>query len=83
MSKTIIGIQLKNRVSDAPDFQSLLSKYGTIIQTRIGLHDASCHTNPQSGIILLDFTDCADAELDQFRNELSNFSGVNMQQMTF
>lgn len=83
MSKTIIGIQLHNRVDNAPDFQSLLSKYGSIIQTRIGLHSASNDVSLKNGVILLDFIDNPGSELEDFKKELSSFDHVEIQQMVF
>lgn len=83
MSKTIIGVQLRNRVDNAPEFQCLLSKYGSIIQTRIGLHSASNEVNPKQGVILLDFIDNPGAELEHFKNELAEFGQAEIQQMVF
>lgn len=83
MSKTIIGVQLNNRVQNAPEFQSLLSKYGSIIQTRIGLHSASAEVNLKKGVILLDFIDNPGSELEDFKRELSNLDHAEIQQMVF
>jgi hypothetical protein len=83
MSKTIIGVQLHDRVDIAPNFQSLLSKYGSIIQTRIGLHSASNDVSLRTGVILLDFIDNPGSELENFKKELSRFDNVDIQQMVF
>lgn len=83
MSKTIIGVLLNNRADSAPEFQSVLSKYGSIIQTRIGLHAASGDVNLKKGVILLDFIDNPGKELEQFKEELSGFQDIEMQQMVF
>ena len=37
--KAIIGIELENRLEESLKLQSILSKYGCSIKTRIGLHD--------------------------------------------
>jgi hypothetical protein len=83
MSKTIIGVLLNNRVDNAPEFQSILSKYGSIIQTRIGLHAASEDINLKKGVILLDFIDNPGTELERFKEELAGFQDIDMQQMVF
>jgi 5S rRNA maturation endonuclease (ribonuclease M5) len=83
MSKTIIGVLLNNRVDSAPEFQSVLSKYGSIIQTRIGLHAASENVNLKKGVILLDFIDNPGKELERFKEELSGYKDIEMQQMVF
>lgn len=51
---TILGIKILNRLDNAIDVQSVLTKYGCIINTRIGLHEnigCECST---SGLILLE-----------------------------
>jgi hypothetical protein len=83
MSKTILGVQLNNRIDDAPDFQSVLSRYGSIIQTRIGLHSASDQVDLKKGVILLDFIDEPGPGLEEFKRELEKFPNIEVQQMVF
>ncbi|UOO36820.1 hypothetical protein IZU99_05910 [Oscillospiraceae bacterium CM] len=83
MSKTIMGVQLKNRMKDAAEFQTILSKYGCSIQTRIGLHAASEDACSPSGVILLEFLDNADGEIAKLEAELKKFDNVAMQKMVF
>ena len=80
MSKIIMGIQLLDRVNSATCFQSLLSKYGSIIQTRIGVHEL---TADSSGLIILDFVDNSDSEVKRFVKELSAVGDINVQTMVF
>ncbi len=55
--KTIIGVKLENRKSDAEAFQKLITEYGCGIKTRIGLHDAVGDMCSNSGIVLLEVLD--------------------------
>jgi hypothetical protein len=83
MSKTIMGVQLLDRMQNASDFQSLLSKYGCYIETRIGLHSTNPKECSPSGIILLNFADGADHEISEFEDKLKDFGDVVVQKMVF
>ena len=61
--KTIIGVKLENRESDADEFQKLITEYGCGIKTRIGLHDALGDVCSNSGIVLLEVVDDSAKEL--------------------
>jgi len=80
MSKVVMGIQLRERTEDSTDFQSVISKYGSIIRTRLGLHET---TSDSSGIIVLDFVDNTDSEVENLEKELSAIGNVNIQKMFF
>ena len=61
--KTIIGVKLENRKSDAEEFQKIITEYGCAIKTRIGLHDAVGDMCSNSGIVLLEVIDESASEL--------------------
>ncbi|HPE86903.1 MAG: hypothetical protein PHU97_01920 [Bacteroidales bacterium] len=50
---TIVGILIKNRIKEANKTQALLSEYGHIIRTRIGIHEVSEAVNSQTGTLIL------------------------------
>ena len=80
---TILGIKILNRIDNAIDVQSILTKYGCIINTRIGLHenvDCECST---SGLILLEITD--DIKEIEITNELKclGTDDIKVRQMIF
>ena len=54
---TIIGIKVKNRLESAVAVQEILTKYGCIIKTRIGLHKEINGECSPEGLILLEITD--------------------------
>ena len=83
MAKTVMGIQLNNRIEDATRFQDLLSKYGCSIQTRIGLHGAGADFCKSSGVIVLDFVEGADEDVKKFEDELKSFENILVQKMVF
>jgi hypothetical protein len=77
---TIFGIKLLNRVNTATDFQSVITKYGCSVKTRIGLHEVADGVCSPSGVILLEFIG-QDAEA--FEKEVSALGDVIIQKMVF
>ncbi len=80
MAKVVMGIQLLERTEESTNFQSVLSKYGNIIQTRIGLHET---TQDSSGIIVLDFVGDVSSEIVNLEKELTEIGNINIQKMYF
>lgn len=78
---TIMGVRLDQRTQTAVDFQKVLTKFGCIIKTRLGLHDVSDHTCAPNGLILLEVID--DTEAVKFEDELKTISGLEIQIMKF
>lgn len=79
---TILGIKLYERVSTAPDFQTILSQYGCSIKTRIGLHSVSDGVCATNGIVLIEFIG-NDETLASFEEELKSLGNIEIQKMTF
>ena len=75
-----MGIQLLERTEESTDFQSIISRYGNIIQTRIGLHETAVDS---SGIIELDLVDNTDSKVENLEKELSEIGDINIQKMIF
>lgn len=78
---TILGIRLDNRMDTAIHFQKLLTTYGCIIKTRLGLHDVSENKCAPNGLILLELID--DVEAQAFQKELTSIDGIEIQSMKF
>lgn len=78
---TILGIRLDNRTNTAIEFQKILTQYGCIIKTRLGLHDVSANVCAPNGIILLEVIN--DEEGKIFKDELSKIEGIEIQVMNF
>jgi len=75
----IIGIKLTNRTETSQAFQNVLSKYGCMIKTRIGLHSTCSAICANYGIILLEIID--DSEIVQLKKDLMNVEGVLLSSM--
>jgi hypothetical protein len=78
---TIMGIRLGNRINTAMEFQKILTNFGCIIKTRLGLHDVSDNKCSPNGIILLEVID--DEEAVKFEKELCKIEGIEIQLMKF
>lgn len=77
----IIGIRIADREKEAGDVQSILTKYGCIIKTRLGLHEAE-KTCTSQGLILLELTGDT-GEQSKLEEELQKVDGVSVKSMTF
>ncbi|HAT4072521.1 hypothetical protein [Clostridium perfringens] len=73
---TIMAIKISPRTVVAPRVQEILTKYGCIIHTRIGLHEATENTCSTSGLILLNLTPSAEEEIKNLDNELNSLEDV-------
>ena len=81
MKIRVLGILVSNRVKEAIEVQNLLTKYGCIIKTRLGLHEVgnSCARN---GLIIIELTG-DENEWRKLQDELSVIEGVDIQNMDF
>ena len=75
----ILGVKIPNRLATAPVFQDIISKYGCIIRTRVGLH-SNCATSCAShGIIILEIVD--GSEVTQLKKALTSIDGIIVDSM--
>lgn len=77
----IMGIRLDNRTQSAIDFQKVLTHFGCIIKTRLGLHEVADNRCAPNGLILLEVID--DEEAVKFEQELSQIDGIEIKTMKF
>ncbi len=77
----IIGIKLNNRIQHSSQMQDILSDFGCIIKTRIGLHDVCNNKCKENGIILLEVIDAQ--SLPILQKALCAIDGIELQQMIF
>ena len=78
---TIIGIKISNRLESAVSVQEILTKFGCIIKTRIGLHEEINGQCSPKGLILLEIID--DAQAADITQELCDIEDIEIQQMQF
>lgn len=78
---TIMGVRIGNRLETAVNFQKILTDFGCIIKTRLGLHEVAGGKCAHKGIVLLELTD--DNEAIKFQSELNKVDGLETQMMNF
>lgn len=73
---TIMAIKILPRDVSAPKVQQILTKYGCIIQTRIGLHEADKNMCSPSGLIILNLLHNEKEKINGLREEVELVEGV-------
>jgi hypothetical protein len=81
METTIMALSIEPRNVHAPEVQNILTKYGCIIKTRLGLHEVASDSCSQTGLILLHI--CSDpSEIKALEKDLLQVKGVSVKHMT-
>ena len=70
----IIGIQVSNRIEEATKLQEILTKYGCLIKTRIGLHDMGEYKCLNYGVVLIQVVD----KINEIYDELSKHWNIQI-----
>jgi len=78
----ILGIRITERVKKVSDVQSILTKFGCIITTRLGLHEVKNDSCENAGLILLELTG-AKEEFVKLENALLKVEGLIVKKMEF
>jgi hypothetical protein len=78
----ILGIHISDRVKEAGLIQPILTKFGCIIRTRLGLHDVTEEFSSPTGMILLELTGDP-KEYIKLENELLKIDGLEVKKMVF
>lgn len=78
----VIGIYISDRLEAARQVQTILTKFGCSIKTRLGLHEVVEDFCSTSGLILLELTGDRDEAL-KLENELLKVDGIQLEKMIF
>lgn len=78
----VVGVHITDRVKHAVCVQEVLTKYGCLIKTRIGLHEVGADCCSPSGVLILELLDRS-TEVARFVDEMSAVEGVEVKQMVF
>ncbi|MEG0296656.1 MAG: hypothetical protein RR620_08035 [Clostridium sp.] len=74
----IILIKIVPRDEVAPKVQDILTKYGCIIKTRIGLHDVCECSKGNEGLVVLHISTKDQDKCKQLVDELSQLKGIKV-----
>lgn len=85
MKKIIIGIQVGHRNEDATNVQKILTDFGCIIKTRLGLHQQSENNElcSEKGLIILELVRDCDEKATELIEKLNNIDEVSVRKMEF
>ncbi|MBS3770061.1 MAG: hypothetical protein V5A47_07135 [Bacteroidales bacterium] len=80
--KRILGVLITDRQKEAGNVQNVLTRYGSAIKTRLGLHEVSDTALSKEGLILLELTGDMDQQ-DKLQQELEQIEGTQTKVMSF
>jgi hypothetical protein len=78
----ILGIYVNDRFKDSEKLQSILTKYGCTIRTRLGLHNMDDELAGDTRLILLELSGDLQ-ECLRLENELLGIEDLDVQKMVF
>jgi len=81
METTIMAVTIDPRSAHAPQVQTILTKHGCIIKTRLGLHEVNKNSCSEEGLIILHIHSSLD-EIKILENELVDVEGVKVKYMS-
>lgn len=78
----IVGILIQDRIKEAGKTQEVLTKYGNIINSRMGFHEVSTEKCSRVGMIILQL--CGDVnKWGELEEDLGDIPGIEIQNMNF
>lgn len=81
MKSVIMALTIDPRTAHAPQVQTVLTKHGCIITTRLGLHEVREDSCSELGLIVLHIQADID-RIEQLEKELLDVEGVKVKYMT-
>jgi len=80
--RTILGVQVTNRVENIQDVQKILTEFGCNIKTRLGLHEVTESHCSNVGLLILE-TYGNEADILQMEARLKKMNGLTVKKMVF
>ncbi len=78
----ILGVHITDRLTEISTVQSILTKFGCTIKTRLGLHEVNDDYCSSTGLIILELTGNTE-EFYKLENELLKIDGLEVKKMVF
>ncbi len=78
----ILGIKILDRIKEAGLTQEILSKYASLITTRLGFHELTTEVCSREAYIILHLSG-TEPETLKLRTELKALGGIDIREMTF
>lgn len=80
-SKTVMAVLIKNRKETIEQVQKILTGWGCIIKTRLGIHDGVLDNCSDEGLIILELVGTQEQN-QELNRKLNLIKGVKSQYMT-
>jgi len=78
----ILALLIRDRVKEAGSAQIVISRYASIVRSRLGFHELTEASCSRTGIIILQL--CGDVRLQQqLEDELKKIRGIEVKQISF
>ncbi len=78
----VLAILIRDRIKEAGNVQSIISRYASVIRSRLGFHELSESSCSRVGMIILQL--CGKVELqNQLESELKKVDGIEVKQISF
>jgi hypothetical protein len=81
MEKNVMLILVDKRKETAVTVQKILTEWGCLVKTRLGIHDGVADDCSNSGLIILEMAGAPDKQLE-LRHKLDLLSGVKTEHVT-
>ncbi len=78
----IVAVHVTNRATHADEVQKILTEFGCLIRTRLGLHEADKKVCSPNGLILLEVVDDPKS-VGAMISKLRTIAGVEVKQIDF
>lgn len=75
MRKDLLVVLIGGRVKKAMPVQEILTRYGCIVRTRLGIHDAGRKSCSDTGLVILELVP-RENEVKKLKRELDALPGV-------
>jgi len=81
LKRNIVAIMVHHRGETALKVQQILTGWGCMITTRLGLHEGVLEDCTQTGLIIVEMVGESE-KIDEFTRKLNLIKGVNAQHIT-
>jgi hypothetical protein len=78
----ILALLIRDRVKEAGSAQAVVSRYASVVRSRLGFHELSEATCSRMGIIILQLSGDVDVQ-QQLEDELKQVRGIEVKRISF
>jgi hypothetical protein len=80
-SHIVLAVHITDRLTEVPPVQKILSQYGDVIRTRLGLHDIGKNYSSPEGVLILDIV--GESKARQLQKALDKLQGIETKMTIF